>query len=409
VADSLARGDSAARPKASAVSDRSRALAEQIAKLGERLSREQAQAAAAAMPSAAQHADRSSKEMSGASQAPSPDAATRGAREGAAQMDEAAQQLADARERQVSAWKEGLTSELDRAAAEAMELSKAEAELAARANAGRDSSLRGDQSAVQQGVDKLDARLGRAAGQSAHVSPESQRALAEARSRVAEATREIAESRRGGREASPELETASQALANAAAQMMRDRSRAAGAQSASGFQELMQKMAEMAKQQGGINAQSQGLLPAPGGAPGAMQMEAARALARQQRALARSMEEAGGGEARAAQMAREMREIADRLDRGTVDPEVLERQQKLFHRLLDSGLAMEKEEREDTGKRESRAAVDAAAFAPAGGAATGRAASPYTAPSWNELRGLSADERQAVLDYFNRLDRAATP
>jgi hypothetical protein len=171
----------------------------------------------------------------------------------------------------------------------------------------------------------------------------------------------------------------------------------------------MQKMAEMAKQQGGINAQSQGLLPAPGGAPGAMQMEAARALARQQRALARSMEEAGGGEARAAQMAREMREIADRLDRGTVDPEVLERQQKLFHRLLDSGLAMEKEEREDTGKRESRAAVDAAAFAPAGGAATGRAASPYTAPSWNELRGLSADERQAVLDYFNRLDRAATP
>jgi hypothetical protein len=409
VADSMARRDTSARGQAAAVSERSRALAAQIAQFGERLAREQAPAAASAMPSAAEHANRAAQEMSGAARSPSPDASARGAREGASQMDQAAQQLGDARERQVAAWKEGLTSELDRAAAEAMELSKAESELAARANAGRDSALRGDQSAVQQGVDRLEARLGRAAGQSAHVSPESQRALAEARSRVAEATRGIAESRRGGREASPDLEAASQALASAAAQMMRDRARAAGAQSASGFAELMQRMAEMAKQQGGINSQSAGLLPAPGAAPGAMQMEAARALARQQRALARSMDEAGAGEARAAQMAREMREIAAQLERGQVDPALLQRQQQLFHRLLDSGLAMEKEEREDTGRRESRTAADAAAFAPAAGSANGRAASAYAAPSWNELRSLTADERQAVLDYFNRLDRAANP
>jgi hypothetical protein len=92
-----------------------------------------------------------------------------------------------------------------------------------------------------------------------------------------------------------------------------------------------------------------------------------------------------------------------------VDPQLLQRQEKLFHRLLDSGLAMEKDEREDTGKRESRSATGDDAFAPANTNASGRAASRYGAPSWNELRTLTADERQAVLDYFNRLDRAPTP
>jgi hypothetical protein len=226
---------------------------------------------------------------------------------------------------------------------------------------------------------------------------------------VGEATREIAESRRGGRDAAPDLAQASDALAQAAAQMMRDRARVAGAQSASGFAEMMEKMAELAKQQGGLNQQASGLLPVPGGAPGAMAGEQARALARQQRALANSLDEIGGGDARAAQMAREMREIASQLDRGKVDPALLQRQQQLFHRMLDAGLAMEKDEREDTGKRESRSAQQDNAFTPLNGTAAGRTALPYGSPDWNQLRSLTADERQAVLDYFSRLNNATPP
>jgi hypothetical protein len=409
VADSLVRRDTSARTGAKSLSDQSKALADQVRQLGERLAKEHADVAAAKMPSAAQHAQKSSEKMATASGAPSDRAASEG-REGADEMQKTAQDLADAREQQVREWKEGLTAELDRAAAEAMELSKTEADLSDRAAQGNDSTLRGEQSAVQQGVDKLSARLGKAAGQSAHVSPESQRALAEARTSVAEATRELAESRRGGREAAPELSQASQALASAASKMMSDRAQAAGGQSASGFAEMMEKLAQIAKQQGGLNSQAAGLLPAPGAPPGDVAASQARALANQQRALAKALEQSGAGDpARAAQMAREMRDIADQLDRGRVDPQLLQRQEKLFHRLLDSGLAMEKDEREDTGKRESRSATGDDAFAPANTNASGRAASRYGAPSWNELRTLTADERQAVLDYFNRLDRAPTP
>jgi hypothetical protein len=348
--------------------------------------------------------------MTSASAQPQDDRAASEGREGASEMERTAQDLSDARQQQISAWKNGLTSELDRAAAEAMELSKAESDLSERAAAGSDSSLRGEQSAVQQGVDKLNARLGRAAGQSAHVSPESQRAMAEAKSSVSEATRELAESRRGGREAAPELAQASQALAQAAAKMMSDRAQAASGKSASGFAEMLDKLAQIAKQQGGLNAQAAGLLPSPGAPMGDAAASQARALANQQRALAKALEESNaGGDARAAQMSREMRDIADQLDRGHVDPELLRRQEKLFHRLLDSGLAMEKDEREDTGKRESRSASGEGMFTPSNSNVAGRAASRYGAPSWNELRTLTADERQAVLDYFNRLEHAATP
>ncbi len=410
VADSLARHDTAARAEAKSLGDQSKALAAQVQRLADRLAKAQADAAAGKMPSAAQHAQSSSDRMTSASAQPQDDRAASEGREGASEMERTAQDLSDARQQQISAWKNGLTSELDRAAAEAMELSKAESDLSERAAAGSDSSLRGEQSAVQQGVDKLNARLGRAAGQSAHVSPESQRAMAEAKSSVSEATRELAESRRGGREAAPELAQASQALAQAAAKMMGDRAQAASGKSASGFAEMLDKLAQIAKQQGGLNAQAAGLLPSPGAPMGDAAASQARALANQQRALAKALEESNaGGDARAAQMAREMRDIADQLDRGRVDPELLRRQEKLFHRLLDSGLAMEKDEREDTGKRESRSASGEGMFTPSNSNVAGRAASRYGAPSWNELRTLTADERQAVLDYFNRLEHAATP
>ena len=404
-ADSLAKHAPAAPEHAADVGERAQALSQQINALGARLNREQAQAAAQRMPAAAAHAQQGGDSMTRASR----DTSAATGHTGAQQLAQAADALSAAREAQVNEWKAGLTDELDKASAEAMELARAEEELAHQAAGGRDSALRGEQSAVQQGVERVSSRLDRAAGQSAHISPASQRALAEAKERVAEATREIAESRRGGRDAAPDLSQASDALSQAAAQMMRDRSRVAGAQSASGFAELMQKMAELAKEQGGLNQAASGLLPMPGAAPGAMAGEQARALAKQQRAIANQLEEAGGGDVRAAQMAREMRDIAAQLDRGRVDPELLQRQQQLFHRMLDAGLAMEKNEREDTGKRESRSANQDNVFAPTNGTAGGRTALPYGAPDWNQLRGLTADERQAVLDYFSRLNNAGPP
>jgi hypothetical protein len=38
-----------------------------------------------------------------------------------------------------------------------------------------------------------------------------------------------------------------------------------------------------------------------------------------------------------------------------------------------------------------------------------KAAVRFPPPRWEELRGLPADERRAILDYFTRLNSAPTP
>lgn len=128
-------------------------------------------------------------------------------------------------------------------------------------------------------------------------------------------------------------------------------------------------------------------------------------LGARQRQLARQLEEAGEADesGRADQLAREMRQIAEVLQQGRLDAEVVDRQQRLFRRLLDAGLSLQKEEREEQGERESKAAAGGEQFTP-GADARGRDATRFREPDWNELRGLTAEERRAVLEYFKRLN-----
>ena len=132
------------------------------------------------------------------------------------------------------------------------------------------------------------------------------------------------------------------------------------------------------------------------------------ALARQQRRVAQSLDEVGDADAsgRTDALAKEARDLAQTLERGAADASTLARQQRLHRRLLDAGRSMEQEEREDNGKREAKAAAGNALFTPEATDAAGRAGVRYQQPSWNELRGLSADERRVVLEYFKRLNAA---
>jgi hypothetical protein len=178
------------------------------------------------------------------------------------------------------------------------------------------------------------------------------------------------------------------------------------ASSASGFAEMLQQLQEMAKKQGSINAQSQGLMPMPGGQMSSEMQATARALARQQRGVAQQLDEMGEGAGgdRAAQLAKEARQLADAMEGGRIDGTTLARQQQLFRRLLDAGRSLEKDEREDSNKREARAAKGDEQFTPTNTDATGKNASKFREPDWNELRGLTADERRAILDYFKRIN-----
>jgi hypothetical protein len=336
-------------------------------------------------------------------------------------MEQVAQQLGNARKSQIDEWKNEITSELDRSIQETMQLARTQKEIAQRAQQpqGQEQELKADQSAVQQGVEKVQERLQKAARQSAHISAQSQGAVSAAKRSVEEATRQVAEGetpgssgQRGlGRQQTVDaMADAAQALERAAAAMMQDRSRAASGQSASGFAEMVERMREAAKQQGGVNQQSAGLLPIPGGQPSQQMLAQARQLARQQRQIARQLEGSGEGESgsRATQLAKEMRDIARSLDRGRVDQELIQRQQQLFHKLLDAGLTLQKDEREDNGERESQTAVHDESITTCT-ESIGRTVERYREPRWRELKGLTADERRAVLEYFKRINAQQPP
>ena len=78
--------------------------------------------------------------------------------------------------------------------------------------------------------------------------------------------------------------------------------------------------------------------------------------------------------------------------------------QARFRKMLDAGRLLEEDQREDTGKREAKPWTGSETFTPQGNNATGKGASKFTAPTWNELRGLTPEERRLVLEYFKRIN-----
>ena len=92
-------------------------------------------------------------------------------------MERASQALGEGRKQQVDEWKQELTGELDQSLQEMQQLAREQDGLAAKAKKNpTDPSLRGEESALQQGVSKASERLGAQAKRSALVLPRSTRA-----------------------------------------------------------------------------------------------------------------------------------------------------------------------------------------------------------------------------------------
>jgi len=413
LADSSARNDADSRNK----SEQANNLAEQtdqlrnaMSDLQQRLERNRAEAGATRAAKAAEHAASSDSAMRRAAQSMKSNSdGSQQARDAAGEMERAAQSMQDARAAQVKEWKQELTSALDQGVQEMLQMARQERALEQQARSGTKSDdRRGAQSAVEQGVDRASQRLDDAGRKSALLSPRTQRAVQDAKQKVADATRSVTEPQTSGSQQAGALGDAADALTRAAAALARDRERTNAANSASGFGEMLQQLQQAAQKQGQINSQAQSLFAMPGGSPSAQSL--ARALARQQRNVADQLEEAGdaaGGD-KAAQLAQEARRLAEAMDGGRLDAGTLARQQQLFRRLLDAGRSLEKEDREDTGRREATSAKGDESFTPAG-TVQSKAAVRFPPPRWEELRGLPPDERRAILDYFTRLNSASSP
>jgi hypothetical protein len=390
------RGDSARAPEQRELAERTRRFESDARQVAKRLEEQRADAGARGAERSRQHAERSRQQLSS------------DAGQAAESMEKAAEAMQKARESQVAEWKEELTGELDRAIQELIQLARQEREVEAKTRDGGtpQEQLRGEQGSIQQGLDKAAERLAEAARKSSLLSSRSQQAMREAQQKAENAGRRLGDQRQRSA-ASQAMGDAAESMGRAAASLARDRERANESSSATGFAEMMQQMQQMAQRQGSIASQAQGLLSMPSSQ---RESEAgqgsARALARQQRSLSRQLEEIGeqvGGQ-RAAELGREARQLAELLERGRLDPETVARQQQLFRRMLDAGRSLEKEEREQSDRREARAANDPAVHGPGGAEARGRDAQRFREPTWNELRGLSPEERRAIQEYFRRIN-----
>lgn len=330
-------------------------------------------------------------------------------RQAANAMDKAAQQLASAREAQVDAWKQDLSQQLDQSINETMQLARQQAELEQKAKQQGAQGMQGEQGAVQQGVQQAAERLEKAGRSSSLLSQRSQKAMSEAQRRVQQATQSMGNaSQPGGSEAAQSaMKDATDALNQALSSLVRDRERVNNAQSASGFQEMMEQLKQLAQQQGSLNGQMQGLQALPGGAQGQQAKQQGRALARQQRDVAKTLQDVSDADAtgRTDALAKEAQSLAQQMERSGVDPNVAARQQQLYRRLLDAGRFLEQDERDDQGPREAKSG-GASGRNNIDGPQSGRAGNKYAPPTWNELRGLGPEERRLVIEYFRRLNGA---
>jgi hypothetical protein len=103
-------------------------------------------------------------------------------------------------------------------------------------------------------------------------------------------------------------------------------------------------------------------------------------------------------------MAEEARALAERLARESLDVETLRRQERLFHRLLDAGRSLEKDEFSD--ERESSAPGEFERSEVEVLSPEDMGALRFQLPPAEELQRLSPAQRQMVLEYFERLNRA---
>jgi hypothetical protein len=255
-------------------------------------------------------------------------------------------------------------------------------------------------------VQRLLEQVRKTAGKNALVPARIGSALGAARAQMQKAREAIASAAPNVREGAEQAGGAVDALNAAAHQLLRARGDVSGSASGSGLAEAMEQMADLAKQQGGLGQQGAGLLPMMGSA--GIQQELRR-LANRQRALAEELQRMRGEGhlPGAGELADEAKELARRLDAGRLDRQVVERQERLFRRMLDAGRTLQGKEQDEQKQRESTtAADDTVRLPPALRARLTASDGRLRVPSWDELQRLSPEERRLVVDYFRRLSES---
>ncbi len=301
-------------------------------------------------------------------------------------------------------WRKDVTDALDRALAEASRLADRQLGMARAFERGAPpSTMRGEQAAIEEGVARLQAQLKAVSGKNALVSPQIAQTLAEAQLQMRRSLEAVSTANPSSREAAERAGEAVDALNAAAHQLLRARDNVSGSASGSGLAEALERMSRLASQQGQLSRQGGGLLPMMGGAGFQQQL---RILGAKQRALAEELErlKGQGNIPGAGDLADEAKDLAQRMEAQRLDRQMVQRQERLFRRMLDAGRTLQGQEEDERKERQSTTARDDSVhLPPALRAKLADEDNRLRVPSWEELQKLSPEERRLVVDYFRRL------
>lgn len=396
--------------EAGALQERMDELADRLQELGEEDALRQLNRAEGAARRAEGEMRQAAQQASGGS----PQAA-QSAQSASESMQEAAREMAEARQQMMSERVEAFQQALQQGARDALSLAREQArtqEAMTGATPETMAELRADVSAVQQGVARMAENLSLAARMAGADDREMSRQMGEAMASLGR-TMEALE-RRGVTRPSPQAASArSIAALNEVAQSALGTLQAmenAGQAGQPSPQELMEQMQQMAQQQAEVNNQAAQMMPMQLTPQAQQQMMEQMAQAQQQIAsdLGQMSDQEGEegplGDVEA--MAAEAEALARQLDGGRLDSETRERQERLFHRLLDAGRSLEKEE--ETTEREPTAAGEVEAGEIPALEVGDLGLTRFRLPDAATLNRLPPAARALVLRYFERLNRAGT-
>ncbi len=409
LAEQLKADSAGAAARQEEAAERAEALAEALERATERMPVTEGREG---MQQAADRARQASSEMQSAAESSEqgdPEMAVSQAESAGETMSEAEEQIRKERGEMQQGMRREVIDALDRLLAETASIVRQQQQVAETFRRGALSGqLRIEQATLEEATARLLQQSIAVASKNALTSPRIAAGFTGARDAMRAAIEATSSAVPSPGTAADRAGNAIDGLAVAAWELLRSRDNISGGQSGSGMAEAMQQMQQMAGQQGGMSQQGQSMMD-DGGTPSMAEM---MQLAMQQRAIAQQLElmQAGGNMPGAGAMADEAGELSRMLESGRLDREMVERQQRLFRRMLDAGRSLQGEEEDREKERRSEAADPARRAAPpVFDPRSLRTAGDIPLPRWEDLQRLSPDERRRAMDYFRRLAEGGTP
>ena len=420
LADAMSQGDDLERraEQQAALEDQAAEMSERMDELGDQLLEMGEQEAFMGLQEAQESTLESMRAMQQAmqqAQQGQQQQAGEAAQQAAQEMSDAAREMLEAQQQMMAERANAFEQALQQTSQDALSLARRQGELQERmrgSSPDQMAELRGDVQAVRQGLENLAQNLDLAA----RLAGGDQRETAATMGQALESLDQALSALDSNSNTQPSPFAASEQAINslndvalsalAAAQALQE-----GGQQGSSTEEMMEQMQDLAQQQADVNNQASQMMPMQ--LPQQQQQQQMEQMAQQQQQIAADLgqmsnqegEDGPLGDIEA--MAAEAEQLAQELAGGRLEPEVRERQERLFHRLLDAGRSLQKEE--ESTERESAAAeaFDRGAVGALSSDDLGLVRFPM--PDAAALSRLPPAARALVLQYFQRLNAGGSP